>query len=489
MRPRSPSRWLNAAVPRAVVIGSGPNGLAAAITLAQAGLEVEVHEAEEQVGGGLRSDELTLPGFVHDVCSSVHPLALVSPLFRALELDVDWVEPDAPAAHPLDDGSAVLLEQSLAATAAGLGRDELAYQRLVGPLVDSWREVERVLLGPFPISPRALLRLGDRLGARGLAAALRAGLSPARALAEGRFVDERTRAWFAGHAAHSMLPLERRPSAGFGLALAVLGHVVGWPFPRGGSQRLADALAAKLRELGGEIRTSSPVDSLPRSDVVVADIVPRELLRLVRGRLPERYARGLRSYRHGPGAFKVDWALDGPIPWSAAECRRAGTVHLGGSLAEISASEWDAWRGRPAEQPFVLLAQTSLFDPTRAPAGKHTAWAYCHVPNGSTEDMTERIEAQVERFAPGFRELVLARHAMAPAELEARNRNLVGGDLNAGAMDLGQLLFRPVRKLVPYRTPLHGVYLCSAATPPGGGVHGMCGYSAARVALKDLGRA
>jgi phytoene dehydrogenase-like protein len=479
---------LNAAVRRAVVIGSGPNGLAAAITLAQAGLEVEVHEAEEQLGGGLRSTELTLPGFLHDVCSSVHPLAVASPFFRTLELDVDWVQPDAPAAHPLENGTAVLLEHGLEATAAGLGRDEVAYRRLAGPLVESWSEVERVLLGPFPISPRALLRLGDRLGARGLTAALRAGLSSARALAEVNFADERTRAWFAGHAAHSMLPLERRPSAGFGLALTVVGHVVGWPFPRGGSQRFADALAAKLRELGGEIQTSSPVDSLPRADVVVADVVPRELLRLTRGRLPGRYARGLQAYRHGPGAFKIDWALDGPIPWRAAECRRAGTVHLGGSLDEISASEWDAWRGRPAERPFVLLAQTSLFDPTRAPAGKHTAWAYCHVPNGSTEDMTERIEEQVERFAPGFRELVLARHAMGPAELEARNRNLVGGDLNAGAMDLGQLLFRPVRKLVPYRTPLDGVYLCSAATPPGGGVHGMCGYSSARVALKDLGR-
>jgi len=345
------------------------------------------------------------------------------------------------------------------------------------------------VLGPHPVSPRTLLRLGDRLGARGLAAALRAGLSSARALAEGHFADERTRAWFSGHAAHSMLPLERRPSAGFGLALAVLGHVVGWPFPRGGSQRLADALATNLRELGGEIRTSSPVNSLPRADVVVADVVPRELLRLAHGRLPERYARELQSYRHGPGAFKLDWALDGPIPWSAAECRRAGTVHLGGSLDEISASEWDAWRGRPAERPFVLLAQTSLFDSRRAPAGKHTAWAYCHVPNGSAKDMTERIEAQVERFAPGFRDLVLARHTMGPAELEARNRNLVGGDLNAGAMDLGQLLFRPVRKLVPYRTPLPGLYLCSAATPPGGGVHGMCGYSAARVALRDLERA
>ena len=474
---------------RAVVIGSGPNGLAAAITLARAGLEVEVHEAEEELGGGLRSAELTLPGFVHDVCSSIHPLGVASPLFRTLGLDVEWVQPDAPAAHPLDDGSAVLLEQGLAATAAVLGRDELAYQRLLGPLVDSWREVEPVLLGPFPISPRALRQLGGRLGARGLTAGLRAGLSSARVLGERHFADERTRAWFAGHAAHSVLPLERRPSAGFGLALTCLGHVVGWPFPQGGSQRLADALAVNLRALGGEIRTSSPVESLPRADIVLADVVPRELLRLARGRLPERYVRGLQSYRHGPGAFKVDWALDGPIPWRAAECRRAGTVHLGGSLDEISASEWDAWRGRPAERPFVLLAQTSLFDPTRAPAGKHTAWAYCHVPHGSAEDMTRQIEAQVERFAPGFGELVLARHTMGPAELETHNRNLVGGDINAGAMDLGQLLFRPVRKRVPYRTPLEGVYLCSAATPPGGGVHGMCGYSAALVALKDLDRA
>ena len=474
---------------RAVVIGSGPNGLAAAITLAQAGLEVEVHEAAEQLGGGLRSAELTLPGFVHDVCSSVHPLGLASPLFRTLDLDVEWVQPDAPAAHPLDDSSAILLDHSLLATAAGLGADESAYKELVGPLVESWRGVERVLLGPFPASPRAVLRLGDRLGARGLASAVRAALSSARALAEERFSDGRTRAWFAGHAAHSMLPLERRPSAGFGLALVVLGHVVGWPFPRGGSQRLADTLAAKLRELGGEIRTSSPVEALPSADVVMCDVVPRELLRLAGDRLPARYARRLRAYRHGPGAFKVDWALDGPIPWRAAECHRAGTVHLGGSLDEISASEWDAWSGRPAERPFVLLAQTSLFDPTRAPAGKQTAWAYCHVPNGSSVDMTDRIEAQVERFAPGFRRLVLARHSMGPAELEAHNRNLVGGDLNAGAMDLGQLFFRPVRKLVPYRTPLEGVYLCSAATPPGGGVHGMCGYSAARVALEDLERA
>jgi phytoene dehydrogenase-like protein len=470
-----------------VVIGSGPNGLAAAITLAREGLEVEVHEAEPEVGGGLRSAELTLPGFVHDVCSSIHPLGQASALFRTLDLDVEWIHPDAPAAHPFDDGSAVVLEKGLSGTAAGLGADGHAYRQLVGPLVENWQEVERVLIGPYPLSPRAVLRLGDRLGARGLARAVRSALAPARELAEESFTEAQTRAWFAGHAAHSMLPLERRPSAGFGLALIVLGHVVGWPFPRGGSQRLADALATKLRELGGEIRTSSPIESLPPADLIMCDVVPRELLRLAGDRLPGRYARRLRSYRHGPGAFKVDWALDGPIPWLAAVCRRAGTVHLGGLLDEISASEWGAWSGRPAERPFVLLAQTSLFDPTRAPSGKHTVWAYCHVPNGSSEDMAERIEAQVERFAPGFRDLVLARHTMGPAELEAHNRNLVGGDLNAGVMDLGQLLFRPVRRHVPYRTPLDGVYLCSAATPPGGGVHGMCGYSAARVALKDRG--
>jgi phytoene dehydrogenase-like protein len=484
-RQRSP--WFNGPVPRAVVIGSGPNGLAAAITLARAGLEVEVYEAESQLGGGLRSAELTLPGFVHDVCSSIHPLGQASSLFRTLELDVDWIHPEAPAAHPLDDGSAVLLERSLQTTAERLGRDGVAYRGLVGPLAAAWPEVERVLIGPYPVSPRAVVRLAARLGARGFAEALRASLSACRPLVEKEFSEARTRAWFGGHAAHSMLPLERRPSAGFGLALLVLGHVVGWPFPRGGSQRLADALAGKLRELGGELRKASVVDSLPRADLVLADVVPRELLRIAGGRLPERYTRRLRSYRHGPGAFKVDWALDGPIPWRAAECRRAGTVHLGGSLDEISSSEWGAWRGRPVERPFVLLAQTSLFDPTRAPAGKHTGWAYCHVPNGSPAEMTERIESQVERFAPGFRDLILARHTMGPAELEAHNRNLVGGDLNAGAMDLGQLLFRPVPRLVPYRTPIDGVYLCSSATPPGGGVHGMCGYSAARVALEDLG--
>jgi phytoene dehydrogenase-like protein len=453
---------------RAVVIGSGPNGLAGAIELARAGLEVEVHEAEAEIGGGLRSAELTLPGFSHDVCSAIHPLAVASPYFRELELDVDWIHPGAPAAHPFDDGTALVLERGVEATAGRLGEDAAAYRSLIEPLVDGW---------PYPFSPRALFEL------RG---SLRVALAAARPLAEGHFESERTRAWFGGFSAHSMLPLERRPSAGFGLALLVLGHAVGWPFPRGGSQRLADALAQKLRELGGKIHVSSPVGELPAADIVLADVSPRELTRIAR--LPEGYERRLRAYRHGPGAFKIDWALDGPIPWRAPECARAGTVHLGGSFEEISASEWGAWSGRPAGKPFVLLAQTSLFDPSRVPNGKQSAWAYCHVPNGSSEDMTERIEAQVERFAPGFRDRILERYAMGPAELEVHNRNLVGGDLSGGAMDLGQLFFRPVPSLIPYRTPLRGVYLCSASTPPGGGVHGMCGYSAARVALRDAAR-
>jgi phytoene dehydrogenase-like protein len=459
---------------RAVVIGSGPNGLVGAIVLARAGLEVEVREAADTVGGGVRSAELTLPGFVHDVCSAVHPLALASPAFRELELDVEWVHPDVPAAHPLDDGTAVLLER-----AVGDG----AYRGLVGPLVEHWAAIAPVLLGPFPVAPRRLLRATAALGPVAGMLTLRAGLGRADRLAS----EPRTAALLAGLAAHSMLPLERRPSGGFALVLAALAHVVGWPFPRGGAQRLADALAERLRELGGEIRTGGPVDELPAADVVLADVSPRELVRLARGRLPARYEGALLHFRHGPGVFKADWALTGPIPWRAVECERAGTVHLGGTLAEIAASERAPWAGRSAARPFVLLSQPTLFDPSRAPPGEHVAWAYCHVPSGSAEDLTERVEAQVERFAPGFRELILARHTRTAAELEHENRNDVGGDINGGAATLGQVLFRPTRSRVPYRTPLRGVYLCSASTPPGGGVHGMCGYSAARVALRDLG--
>jgi len=453
---------------RAVVVGSGPNGLAAAIELACAGIEVEVHEAEPEPGGGARSAELTLPGFVHDVCSAVHPLAVSSVAFR--EIDLEWVHPPAPVAHPLDDGTAVLLERSVDETAESLGPDADAYRKLVRPFVAAWSDIAELRVR------RSLRRVG--------LPPLLAALDHARGLAERRFRTARARALLAGNAAHSMLPLERRPSAGFAVALLTMGHAVGWPFPRGGAGKLTEALVARLEELGGAVRTSSPVEELPRADVVMADVSPRELARIARGRLPAGYARQLRRYRHGPGAFKLDWALSGPIPWRAEEAARAGTVHLGGSLSEIAESERAPWEGCTADRPFVLLAQQGRFDPTRG----QTAWAYCHVPNGSAENMTERIEAQVERFAPGFRELVLARHAMGPAELEAHNRNLVGGDLNNGAMDLGQLFFRPVRRLVPYRTPLRGVYLCSAATPPGGGVHGLCGYLAARLALRDLRR-
>jgi phytoene dehydrogenase-like protein len=474
-------------VPDAVVAGSGPNGLAAAITLAQAGVEVEVHEAADTIGGGVRSAELTLPGFVHDVCSSIYPFGAASPFFREHDLDLEFVQPPAPAAHPLDDGSAVLLERDVHVTAAQLAEDADAYRRLIEPLVEGWNAIEPVVLASLaPPSPRAVGRLARTLGLRGTLGGVRGALGTARGLAERTFATERARAFFAGHSAHSILPLERRPSGAFGLLLTVLGHVSGWPVVRGGSQRLADALAHRLRALGGSIYTSSPVDSLPGARLVLADVAPPDLVRIAGDRLPDRYLRALRRYRFGPGAFKVDWALEGPIPWRAAECSRAGTVHVGGTLGEIAAWERSAWELGEAEGPFVLLAQPSLFDDLRAPDGKHTAWAYSHLPNGSARDLTSAIEAQVERFAPGFRDLVIGRSVLDPAALEHHNRNLVGGDIAGGAMTLSQVFFRPARRLVPYRTPLAGLYLCSSSTPPGGGVHGMCGYLAARVALKDL---
>ena len=413
----------------AVVIGSGPNGLAAAITMARAGWEVTVHEAADTVGGGMRSEELTLPGFTHDVCSAIHPLGRESPFFRDLELPVGWVQPDAPAAHPLDDGTAVTTERSLPATAEGLEEDRGAYLRVVNRVVSRWSDYEPVVLGPFLPRPNRLLHAVDFSFAR-------AGLSSAPGLANASG-HERARALLAGHAAHSMLPLETRPSGGVGLFLIATAHVFGWGFPRSGSQSLANALVDRLQELGGEIHTASPVDELPRADVVLADVVPRELLRIAGDRFPAHYAR---RYRHGPGVFKLDWALDGPIPWTADDCRRAATVHLGGTFEEIAESERAPREGRHAERPYVLLTQPSLFDDSRAPAGQHTAWAYCHVPFGSTEDMTDRIEAQVERFAPGFRELIRARSAMGPADLERHNRNLVGGDINGGTMDLAPAL-------------------------------------------------
>jgi phytoene dehydrogenase-like protein len=466
----------------AVVVGSGPNGLAAAIVLARAGLSVRVLEAANTVGGGARSAELTLPGFVHDVCSAIHPLGVASPLFRTLPLaehGLEWVEPPAALAHPFDDGTAVLLKRSPDAAASSLGEDAKQWRKLFAPLVRNADSLLDDVLAPLhvPAHPLALARFGAR-------AAL-----PAAAVARLSFGGAKARGAFAGLAAHSMLPLGRPPTAAFGLVLGLLAHAVGWPFPRGGSQRLSDALASYLRSLGGEIETGQRVESLAElSDARVAllDVTPRGLLALAGDRLPPRYRRRLERYRYGPGVFKLDWALDGPIPWRAGECARAGTVHLGATLEEIAASEEAPRRGEIAERPYVLLAQQSLFDPTRAPAGRHTAWAYCHVPNGSTVDMTERIELQVERFAPGFRERILARSALGPADLERHNANYVGGDINGGAATLTQLFTRPVARLSPYTTPLPGVFLCSASTPPGGGVHGMCGYHAAQSALRAL---
>ena len=464
----------------AVVVGSGPNGLAAAITIAQAGRSVLVREAAEEIGGGTRSAQLTLPGFVHDVCSAIHPLGAASPFFRTLPLadhGLEWIHAPAALAHPLDDGPAVLLERSVDATAAGLGEDADSYRRLVGPLARDWDRLADAILAPPARLPRH-----PRAGARFARHALRSAVAVGRG-----FRGERAKALFAGCAAHSMLPLERSPSAAFGLVLLALGHVAGWPIPRGGSQRIADALAAHLRALGGEVETGAPVESLgdlPPTRAVLCDVTPRQLLRLAGDRLPPRYTDVLARYRYGPGAFKVDWALDGPIPWRAATCEAAACVHVGGTLDEIAAAERAPGEGRVADRPFVLLAQQSLFDPARAPAGKHTAWAYCHVPNGSTVDVTDRIEAQVERFAPGFRERIAGRHVMAPADLEARNPNLVGGDINGGVQDLRQILGRPLVRPVPYATPVPGLFLCSASTPPGGGVHGMCGHLAARAALR-----
>ncbi len=465
---------------QATIIGSGPNGLAAAIELVRGGCSVQVLEAEETIGGGTRSGELTLPGFVHDICSAVHPLGVASPFFRTLPLashGLEWIQPPAPLAHPLDDGTAVLLEKSIEETCANLGEDAAAYRKLIELLVDDWENLFADLLGPirFPKHPLTFARFG--LSAR----------RSAQGLAESHFKGERARAMFAGIAGHSMLSLDQAFSASFGLVLAVAGHAVGWAIPRGGSQKIADALSSYLRSLGGEIITGSRVESIDEflapEHAVLCDLTPRGLLRVAANHLPENYRRKLERYRYGPAVYKIDWALSSPIPWKAPDCARAGTVHLGGTLAEIAASENAPHLGNHSDKPYVLLTQPSLFDPSRAPAGKHTAWAYCHVPNGSTFDMTERIENQIERFAPGFRDCVIAKKVLPPAELESHNANLVGGNISGGAQDISQLFLRPTRRL--YSTPSKGLYLCSSSTPPGGGVHGMCGYHAARRVLKQ----
>ena len=470
---------------KACVIGAGPNGLAAAIVLAQAGLDVELFEAESTVGGATRSMDLTLPGFHHDFGSAVHPLAAGSPFFTSLPLSnygLDWIHSPAPLAHPLDGGAAVILERDLYIAEPALGVDGAAWRSLMQPYATRWPDLAADILRPAIAVPRHPFLLA-RFGLT--------ALLPATTVAHRHFRTERTRALFAGLAAHSFLRLDQPLSASFGLVLGAAAHAVGWPIPRGGAQSLANALAAHFTHLGGRITISTRIVSLadlPACDLILCDVSPRQLLALTgqppQSRLTDNYRAQLSNYRYGPAAFKVDYALSRPIPWNAPNCLRASTVHIGGTLAEIASSEAAMSSGQTSEKPFVLLSQPTLFDPTRAPAGKHIAWAYCHVPNGSSEDMLPRIEAQIERFATGFGSTILARHVSTPSTLEAMDANLIGGDIGGGSVNLRQFLFRPTHH--QYRTSAPGIYLCSSSTPPGGGVHGMCGANAARVALRHL---
>jgi len=466
----------------ACVIGAGPNGLAAGIVLAQAGLQVEVLEAESIPGGAARTLELTQPGFLHDFGSAVHPWAAGSPFFSTLPLTdygLQWIHSPAPLAHPLDDGTAVVLERDLRDAELALGSDGKVWHELVAPFAENWDRFAPEVLQPvhfFSRCPFLMARLGWY------------ALCSARSLAR-RFGNPRTRALFAGLAAHSFLSLDEPLSAAFGLVLAVPAHVVGWPIPRGGSQSITNALGAYLVKLGGRVKTGARVEnlsSLPKYGVTLCDLTPRQVLRIAGDRLSQAYKHRLKKYRYGPGVFKVDYALRSPIPWKAKDCLRAATVHLGGSFEEIAASEESMSKGQHAERPLVLLAQPSLFDTTRAPQGKHTAWAYCHVPHGSKADMLGRLEDQIERFAPGFRECILARRIFSSAQLEEMDSNLVGGDIGGGAMNLRQFLFRPTWR--QYATSAKDIYICSSSTPPGGGVHGMCGYHAARMALSRMKR-
>jgi phytoene dehydrogenase-like protein len=465
---------------RAVVVGSGPNGLAAAITLQRAGVDVLLLESHAALGGGMRTAELTLPGYRHDVCSAIHPMAVASPFFNTLplqEFGLELIDPPVLAAHPLDDGSAAVLLRSVDDTARLLGPDGDVYRGLVGSLVPIWPAIAKDVLGPLhiPAHPIDLARFGVK------------ALLPATVLAR-LFRSPRGKGLFGGMAAHSMQPLSKMTTSAIALVLSVVGHIHGWPIPKGGSRTIADALASYFLKLGGRIETGvhvTDLTQLPERSVALLDLGPRQLLKIAGQKLSPLYRARLERFRYGPGVFKVDWALDGPVPFTASECLNAGTVHLGGTFDEIAASEDDANVGRISQRPFVLFAQQSRFDRSRAPEGKETAWAYCHVPNGASVDMTDAIESQIERFAPGFRDRILARHTMGALAMEAYNPNYVGGDINGGAMTIGQIFSRPVARISPYRTSLDGVYLCSASTPPGGGVHGQCGYHAARQALLD----
>jgi phytoene dehydrogenase-like protein len=465
----------------AIVVGSGPNGLAAAITIQQAGLSVLLAEAKEVIGGGLRSAELTLPGFVHDICSAIHPLAAGSPFFKTLPLKqhgLEFIYPAIAAAHPFDNGTAAALYKELQQTAQGLGKDEQSYLKLMKPLVKDWPGLAVDVLGPlrFPKHPLNMARFGLK------------ALTSATQLAK-RFRTKEARGLWAGMAAHSIQPLSNVATSAIGLVLMIAGHSGGWPVAKGGSSAIANALASYFVSLGGTIETNFYVRSLsqlPSSHAVLFDVTPKQLLQIAGYNFSLLYKWQLNRYRYGMGVFKIDWALDEPIPFTAPECRQAGTIHLGNTLEEIAACEQLTSKGKHPEKPFVLLAQQSLFDASRAPEGKHTAWAYCHVPNGSEVDMTERIEKQVERFAPGFRDRIIGRHIMNTAQIETYNPNYIGGDINGGIIDIGQLFTRPALRLSPYKTSAKGIYICSSSTPPGGGVHGMGGYYAAKKALKDV---
>lgn len=466
----------------AVVVGSGPNGLAAAIELAKAGRSVLVMEAKATIGGGTRTEELTLPGYLHDICSAVHPMAVASPFFKSLPLadyGLEWCHPPASMAHPFEDGTAAVAYQSLEGTIANLGEDGPRYRKLFEPLVNGAESLLRETLGPFHLPRHPVLM--SRFGLRAVQSATR--------LANRWFRREYAKGLFAGMAAHSVMPLERSLTSAVGLMLGITAHSVGWPVAKGGSRQITQAMAKYFLSLGGEIVVNSPVShlsDLPSRDAVLFDLTPRQIAEIAKDDLPERYLKKLKKFRYGPGVFKIDWALDGPIPWKNEYCLLASTVHVGGRLDEVAEAERAAWENRIAEKPFLLIAQQSLFDETRAPDGKHTAWGYCHVPHGSEVDMTERIERQMERFAPGFRDRVLAKNVMRPADYQNYNANFIGGDITGGVMDLGQLFTRPVSLWNPYATPNPRLWICSSSTPPGGGVHGMCGFHAAKAALRGV---
>ncbi len=466
----------------AVIVGSGPNGLAAAITLAREGRQVLLLEAKDQIGGGLRSANCSLPGFVHDICSAIHPLAMASPFFAEVRLEdfgLQWIDPDLPVAHPMADGTAAVLERSLPATMDRFGTDGQRYEQLIQPFLDHADKLLPQLLAPplFPSRPLLVARFALK------------GLRSAERIAHRYFSTDAVRGMFAGMAAHSVRPLDAKLTAAVGLMFCITAHASGWPLPKGGSQSIADAMLRCLESLGGEVTTGCPVESmadLPPAKAILFDLTPQAVQKIAADQLPARYCRKLQAFRHGPGVFKIDWALSGPIPWKNEAARRAGTVHVGGTFEEIAKAEAEACSGTVPEQPFVLLAQQSLFDPSRAPAGKQTGWAYCHVPSGCNEDMTEKIETQVERFAPGFRDLILQRHTMNPNELESYNANYPGGDITGGVLELGQFFARPTLRFPPYTTPNKKLFICSASTPPGGGVHGMCGFHAAQTALRKV---